>query len=541
MATRVDAREMEDPQLAACVAGLAADPGNSGRHVALGRLLLERSAYGRARIALTDAIALGHHDAEAHVLLGNIHRMSGAFLTEARTFDTAARMSGGHDEWEFRAAAAYCNAGLPDLAMQRFARVRRVLPDWWAGERARAEGMLAAAHATLRRLMPALRPGRMSAGEVATLIIALTSVGRLGWAERLADWGEARFEGHGSVLFARMRLVYRQGDPEAALRLLARHPVTHPATQAIVEFASKLAMDCGDPDRASAYLERWPRARWSHGTWIQACRIRMVAEDPDGLIALSRSWMGLGPSFDSMPHRFWLEAVRAAGRLPFLAKEDARRPSGGLGVMQFWDAPTPPDDVAVALASWRAVNPDVPHTVLHLDSARDFIGGAYGDVALRVFDRCHHAAMKADYLRLLWLHTHGGLYVDADEHCVAPVDPLLNALEDSEIVVVLAGDSPGYFNNCLIGARPGSPLLAAAIAEVNERTLAAEANNTRLNIWNDTGPGLLTRTVIPNMMRAATPQRMRTVATLAPNLRDFARNDPDLAYKLTPSGNWRLS
>lgn len=526
--------EVEDP------ATLAA-PDEAERLLRLGLLLQTRMEFAGAATALHAAVALGCADPVAQVALGELARIGGAFLAEARAFDTAAALSGGHDEWVFLAGVAYGNAGLPDLAMQRFARLPNVLPDWWEGERARAATALARARATCRRLVPLLRTHGLMQGDARALLRAWTALGRLRAAQRLADWAVERFGDSPSILLARMRLEFRRGDVGAALRLLEQAPFTYPETETIVEFAAKLAMETADPDRASAYLDRWPRANWPHGSWIQAGRLRMVAEDAEGLMALARDWIARWPGHDSMPYRFFLEGLRFSCRLPFLLSGNDLSPPDGLGLMQFWDGPTPPRDVQAAMASWQTVNPGMPYTLLNLDSARAFIARTHGEDALATFEHCHHPAMQADYLRLLWLHTHGGLYVDVDEHCVAPVAPLFAALHDSEVVVVLEVDAPGYLNNCLIGARPGSPLLATAIAEVTRRTLDARAQAARLSIWNDTGPGLLTRSVMQAMMRAGTAAQRRAVATVAPRLKDFARNDPALAYKRTVRGNWRLA
>ena len=91
-------------------------------------------------------------------------------------------------------------------------------------------------------------------------------------------------------------------------------------------------------------------------------------------------------------------------------------------------------------------------------------------------------AERADILRLELLHRHGGVYLDADFECLKPIDPLLDGVS-----CFLGLLDSGRVSNAVIGAVPGHPLLAQAMAEVRPRTTYGPVDR------EGTGPLLLER------------------------------------------------
>jgi mannosyltransferase OCH1-like enzyme len=105
------------------------------------------------------------------------------------------------------------------------------------------------------------------------------------------------------------------------------------------------------------------------------------------------------------------------------------------------------------------------------------------DLELReAANRLRQPAERADLLRLELLHRHGGVYLDADFECLQPIDPLL---EDVSCCLGLL-DS-GRVSNAVIGAVPGHPLLARAMAEARPRETYGPVDR------DGTGPLLLER------------------------------------------------
>lgn len=533
-----------DAERAVRLAAVEAQPENPDAHLALGRLYLQRQAFRRACASLRRARGFAPQNPHVVAHLADIAVVAGAHRAAAWGYEVAARRANWPAEWTFLAANAFCDLGWPDAAMPLFRRLPSALPDWSAWVQQRGNALLAAHWQTVRTYLPMLRSGSIDIGPGRDLLHALTGIGRLRLAERVATCLGADHPQDPLLTAHRARLAFRRRGAEAGLAILAGSMAA--GIVADIALAARLAMELDDPVRAIRLLSAVPQDDWSEGAWTQACRVMIVTEDAAGLVDLASAWEARSTLLHCTPVQFALEGLRLDGRLPLLG---AKTPSGTAPAGQapeghlvhYWDSPQPPADVAATLASWRRMNPTLKQTILHLESARAFILTEHGDRARQCFDLCHHAAMQSDYLRLLWLVTHGGLYADADEACVASVAPLLEALADSELVVVLAGHSPPYLNNCVLGARRGSPLLAAAAEEVTTRMLAAAEEGRQLSIWDDTGPGLLTRIVGRALGQATTPAEARRVATLIPDLRVFAHNDLDLTYKRTTAGNWRLA
>jgi len=147
------------------------------------------------------------------------------------------------------------------------------------------------------------------------------------------------------------------------------------------------------------------------------------------------------------------------------------------------------------------------------DSARRFIDEHLYPQHLAAFDRCTHPAMRADYFRLCFILRLGGAYVDADdEYQGADLEPFfrdgklrLQALcydipSDSMVDVVLAVQDDAvvdrifYVNNNPLIARPGHPVIAAALERATE-ALSDRIGATR-DIQSLTGPGNLTAALV---------------------------------------------
>lgn len=192
-------------------------------------------------------------------------------------------------------------------------------------------------------------------------------------------------------------------------------------------------------------------------------------------------------------------------------------------IVQYWDEPEVPDDVAECLASWAALE-SLGFTRLLFDreGARSFILGTYGDGHASAFDAVPHPAARSDYLRLCYLAAHGGWYVDADDQFQeVNIDTLLpprglrvqalcydiDAGKTIDPRAALQGSDTRnvihYVNNNPIITRPGHPIitetLRIATATLIQRT---HTPDTHFDIQATTGPGLLTLTIAQYGLRA---------------------------------------
>lgn len=82
-----------------------------------------------------------------------------------------------------------------------------------------------------------------------------------------------------------------------------------------------------------------------------------------------------------------------------------------------------------------------------------------------VYERLRVPAERSDILRLELLWREGGVYVDTDFECLAPLDDLVDEAE------FFVGDlKAGRINNAILGATAGHPLLDRALDELTPTT-----------------------------------------------------------------------
>ena len=154
-------------------------------------------------------------------------------------------------------------------------------------------------------------------------------------------------------------------------------------------------------------------------------------------------------------------------------------------IAQYWDAAAPPADIQQITASWAECNPAFSHTLFDDLRARAFLHLHHGREILGAYHRATGPAMKADLFRLAWLYTEGGVYADADDRCVAPLEGLL----PDGAALVLYREYLGTLGNNFLAAAPGHPVIATALAGATE---AINRGDQEL-LWLATGPGLITR------------------------------------------------
>ena len=126
-----------------------------------------------------------------------------------------------------------------------------------------------------------------------------------------------------------------------------------------------------------------------------------------GSDAKSRDMHGL------MPLAYASQAVRGvleteAGDLPrvsCLAKGDRN-------IMLYWDDARPPSDVADVVEQWRIVCPAWKVKLFNQGTACQFIRDTCGEDIARLFLSCALPSMRADFFRVFWAISKGGIYSD---------------------------------------------------------------------------------------------------------------------------------
>jgi Flp pilus assembly protein TadD len=197
-------------------------------------------------------------------------------------------------------------------------------------------------------------------------------------------------------------------------------------------------------------------------------------------------------------------------------------------IMQFWDSEGIPGDVGKLMQSWREKNPGYAVQVFNDVTARDYLSARYPAAVLAAYRRANNAAQKADIFRLAWLALEGGVYTDADNRCLKPVDGLV----PEGVQLVLYQEDLGTLGNDFIAAVPGHPVIDRALK------LAVNAINRgdTDNVWLATGPGLITRAFAQGLAEGAGLPAGVVVLARQELFQAVARNCA-LAYKTT-SKDW---
>jgi tetratricopeptide (TPR) repeat protein len=154
-------------------------------------------------------------------------------------------------------------------------------------------------------------------------------------------------------------------------------------------------------------------------------------------------------------------------------------------IAQFWDATDIPADITAIMASWRQLNPDYAIRRFDDKAARIYLATRFPPLVLQAYRRVRETAQKADIFRLAWLVAEGGIYADADDRCLRPVDTLIP--DASSLVLYL--EDHGTLGNNFIAAAPQNPVLVSAL---HIAVTAVNRGDTDI-AWLATGPGLISR------------------------------------------------
>jgi thioredoxin-like negative regulator of GroEL len=479
--------------------------------------LLERAASGARRGDRLAALRL-----MAPLLLGlglpwRAAQAQLAVLAE-RPEETGAR---------FHLARCCLALGWYDRALAELAALPQPLAAWWESFRGEVRAELSVARREVRRLLAKRRaPGWTPRAE---LVLGLMRCGRLAAAEGLL--ARARADDP-TVALAAALLALRRGATPASLGALP--PLAGAAAEAMRINAARLALEAGRTAEALAILPVRPGAE--AGERLARARALLLGGDLAALAAEAEAGMRATPE-DPWPAyvRVTAAAIRGEVNIWRVAPPAAARPLP-LTIVQFWHDPAPPPDVLATLESWRTHNPAA--TILRHDdvSARAEIAAHAPPGVLAAYDAAHHPAMRSDILRLVVLHRVGGLYVDADEHCLRPVDDLAARLPGCVVAAPYADEVPYYLYNGILLAEAGSPVLRDALDAIAAEIPPLLAAGKRPRISNATGPGLLTRIVARRIARG----EAAGIAFMCRHLwRDFAQTATSLAYKRAPGGDWR--
>lgn len=475
---------------------------------------------------------------EAHRALGGLRFGLGQDLLAAGHFRAILALDPGNREARFQLGRAFEQLGWHVLALREFGRLAPPLPGWWMKIvlAARREGDAVRRHARRVLARPRRHDGtrRLPRGAaLAMLAQALMRAGRLRAAEGLLALGLARTGREAMLHLVAQELRLYRAEAVAGDVPLPTPRLGEPTTRLA---AARMAQQLDAPDPAFAAL----RGLDVPGLGAAATRLRAQVlirrGDIARLAAAAKAEMAAAP-LDQWPARHALTAAVLAREVPVWHGAASVPPAPArLPLLQFWHDREPPADVRAVMQSWPRLNPALEPARFDGATARTFLAAEGGSDLVALFDACHHPAMQADLFRLVFLHRHGGLYVDADERCRRPVPDLIGRVRNLAIAAPCSDELPYYVNNAILLAEAGSPVLALALVEARRGIAASLAAGRRPSIWNHTGPGALTRAIA----RHAAAGGGGEVALIELRyLRSFSETVDDLAYKFAPGGDWR--
>lgn len=236
---------------------------------------------------------------------------------------------------------------------------------------------------------------------------------------------------------------------------------------------------------------------------------------------------------------------------------DGEAPGVPNTIVQFWHDPSRvPSDVMECISTWsKWETSGFSHRLFDSVAAEDFIKHSLGSDHARAFKRCYHPAMQADYFRLCYLVVEGGLYVDADDVCIASdisclfvgsrlkIQPLCYDTDSDTMVspteFLLAGANDDgwifYFNNNPLIAAQGDPVIDRALGRATQ-LLNSAADGVFPEIQSTTGPGNLSRTIFELRATPAIDDRVLVLH----DWESIAISRWPLSYR-HDARNWRLS
>lgn len=180
-----------------------------------------------------------------------------------------------------------------------------------------------------------------------------------------------------------------------------------------------------------------------------------------------------------------LSALFRTGGLSAPASLGEAGPSIPRSIGQFWDDPQPPAQV-VDLIEWnRSMNPDYDHRCFDNTGALEYLLERGENQAVHACMMSSHVAARSDVFRLAWLWHEGGVWLDADDRCTAPLGTLI----DHGRRFVGYQEIYGTVGNNFMAVRPQDPIIRAALDDA----VGSILETAGAPIWLSSGPGAITR------------------------------------------------
>jgi len=156
-------------------------------------------------------------------------------------------------------------------------------------------------------------------------------------------------------------------------------------------------------------------------------------------------------------------------------------------IHQIWIGSPVPKKYEKWRASWKQFNNDFEYILWDEASIIQL-----GLKNMYAFQQTKNLGAKSDIARYEILNKFGGVYVDTDFECLAPLNK--NFLKTSFFAGLVFSETP-IFNNAIIGSAPGSKLIELMVGE----TCEVVSTNDPMLIMRKTGPLKITETFFKNI------------------------------------------
>jgi len=158
---------------------------------------------------------------------------------------------------------------------------------------------------------------------------------------------------------------------------------------------------------------------------------------------------------------------------------------GPLPIIQYWHAEIVPDYIDDLLRSFRERNSNLRHLVFNESTAEQLIEEHFDLRKVDAFRACAVPAMQADYFRYCAVLALGGVYCDADEHCVADLQSLIPPAGGGQLFIRPEGV---IINGFFAFGSAGNAFLRIAL-----EIASANIEGRRFNrVYPTTGPPIFT-------------------------------------------------
>ncbi len=151
-------------------------------------------------------------------------------------------------------------------------------------------------------------------------------------------------------------------------------------------------------------------------------------------------------------------------------------------IHQIWLGPLEP--LKAAMNTWPKLHPDWEYRLWTEDNMPSLVNQ-------EAFDSADNYPQKSDILRYELLYNYGGVYVDADEYCIKPLDEIIDLVAQSNQAVFAANEGnrelPNLIANGMLGCTKHHPFMLEVANNIDAKN--------KEPAWKSTGPAYLTRMI----------------------------------------------